>query len=90
LYGEVGGFILIAPNGVTIESTRTAMSAPQSTVSSHCHVGGRVAVSKLADGSIAVRYDKVDGGPVLTFTSEEWHAFVAGVKNAEFDLSAPG
>ena len=30
--------------------------------------------------------DDSPGGPVLTFTQQEWAAFVAGVKNGEFDL----
>jgi hypothetical protein len=64
------------------------MHAPQFRVSSYCHVGGCVAVALLSDGSIAVRDDKVDGGPVLSFSAEEWGAFVAGVKNSEFDPSA--
>lgn len=64
------------------------MSAPRFRTSSYCHVSGCVAVALLADGSIAVRDDKVHGGPVLTFTAEEWRAFVAGVKNSEFDAPA--
>lgn len=61
------------------------MPAPQFRVSSYCHMGGCVAVAFLPDGSIVVRDDKVTGGPTLTFTTEEWNAFIAGVKDAEFD-----
>lgn len=64
------------------------MPAPQFRVSSYCHTGGCVAVALLEDGSIAVRDEKVDGGPVLRFTADEWSAFVAGVKGSEFDVSA--
>ncbi len=63
------------------------MPAPQFRTSSFCHASGCVAVAVLADGSIAVRDHKVEGGPVLTFTAEEWDAFVAGVKNGKFDVA---
>ena len=63
------------------------MADPEFRVSSYCHTGGCVAVAVLPDGSIAVRDHKGDGGPVLTFTPDEWSAFVAGVKNAEFDVA---
>lgn len=44
--------------------------------------------TRLADdGSVYVRDTKANGtGPVLAFTSGEWTAFVAGVKDGEFDL----
>lgn len=53
--------------------------------------GGRVEIDALPDGGVSVR-EGVDGpeGPVLTFTREEWVAFVAGVKNGEFDPASPG
>lgn len=38
----------------------------------------------LGDGT-AVRDSKDPNGPKLIFTPEEWTAFVAGVKNGEFD-----
>lgn len=63
------------------------MAAPAFRTSSYCHTGGCVAVAALPDGSIAVRDEKVEAGPVLTFTAAEWDAFVAGVKNAEFDVA---
>jgi hypothetical protein len=34
---------------------------------------------------IAVRDSKDLDGPVLTFNAEEWAAFVAGVRDGEFD-----
>jgi predicted secreted Zn-dependent protease len=40
-----------------------------------------VAVEKM----VAVRDSKNPTGPVLRYTSEEWNAFVEGVKNGEFD-----
>ena len=60
-------------------------NAPRFRTSSFCHVGGCVAVASLADGRIAIRHHKVREGPVLIFTAQEWQAFVAGVKNSEFD-----
>lgn len=33
-----------------------------------------------------VRDSKNPGGAVLAFTTGEWRAFLAGVRNAEFDL----
>jgi Domain of unknown function (DUF397) len=36
---------------------------------------------------IGVRDTKDPEGPVLRFSPEEWGAFVAGVRNGEFDLA---
>jgi hypothetical protein len=33
-----------------------------------------------------VRNSRQVTGPVLAFTSDEWRAFVGGVRNGEFDL----
>jgi hypothetical protein len=41
----------------------------------------------LLDGQVAVRDSKDRHGPVLLFTSREWRAFVAGVRDGEFDPS---
>jgi predicted secreted Zn-dependent protease len=41
-----------------------------------------VATSK---GVRQVRQSKDPSGPVLDFTADEWTAFIAGVKNNEFD-----
>jgi hypothetical protein len=40
-----------------------------------------------SDHVIAVRDSKNPDGPELIFTPDEWHAFVAGVKDGEFDLA---
>jgi hypothetical protein len=53
--------------------------------SSSCINAGCVEVQFLGD-AVLVRDHKVDGGPVLSYTREEWAAFVAGVKAGEFDL----
>ena len=47
--------------------------------------GNCVEVASLADGEIGVRDSKDSEGPVLRFTSGEWHAFLGGVRNGEFD-----
>lgn len=60
--------------------------------------GGRVEVSVTQDASVAqhksgedllylVRDSKDPDGPTLAFTAAEWAAFIAGVKDGEFDLS---
>ncbi|MEV4326652.1 DUF397 domain-containing protein [Microbispora rosea] len=52
-----------------------------------CSNGNCVEVA-LQDGWVGVRDGKQgDGGPVLAFTAEEWHAFLQGVKAGAFDLS---
>ena len=44
-----------------------------------------VEVTSLPAGEIGVRDSKDSEGPVLRFTSGEWHAFLGGVRNGEFD-----
>ena len=47
--------------------------------------GNCVEVASLLEGEIGVRDSKGPGGPVLRFTPDEWHAFLGGVRNGEFD-----
>lgn len=47
--------------------------------------GNCVEVASLPGGEIGVRHSKKSGGPVLRFTSDEWLAFLGGVRNGEFD-----
>jgi hypothetical protein len=42
-------------------------------------------VASLPGGEIGVRNSRNSGGPVLTFTPDEWHAFLGGVRLGEFD-----
>lgn len=42
-------------------------------------------VSDLPDGDVGVRNSRDTSGPVLRFTPDEWHAFIGGVRNGEFD-----
>jgi Domain of unknown function (DUF397) len=44
-----------------------------------------VEVASLPDCEIGVRDSKDPEGPVLRFTSGEWHAFLGGARNGEFD-----
>ena len=44
-----------------------------------------VELAKVPDGSIAVRNSRFPTGPALIYTPAEIAAFVAGVKQGEFD-----
>ena len=60
------------------------MPMRQPVVSSFCSEGSCVGVVLGED--VAVVDTKVAGGHELRFTRAEWAAFVAGVKNGEFDV----
>ncbi|GAA3443634.1 DUF397 domain-containing protein [Planomonospora venezuelensis] len=45
-----------------------------------------VEVARPAGGSVFVRDSKDPSGLMLTFTQGEWRAFLAGVRNGEFDV----
>ncbi len=47
--------------------------------------GNCVEVADLTDGSIGVRNSRDREGRILRFTSDEWDAFLGGVRNGEFD-----
>jgi hypothetical protein len=47
--------------------------------------GNCVEVADLSGGEIGVRNSRDAAGPVLRFTPDEWHAFLGGVRNGEFD-----
>jgi hypothetical protein len=47
--------------------------------------GNCVEVAGLPDGRVGVRHSKDVTGPILRFTPDEWHAFLGGVRNGEFD-----
>jgi len=47
--------------------------------------GNCVEVASLPGGMIGVRNSRDSAGPVLRFTPREWHAFLGGVRNGEFD-----
>lgn len=52
--------------------------------------GACVEVASLPGGHVGVRNSRDTTGPVLKFTPDEWHAFIAGVRNGEFDDFAKG
>ena len=47
--------------------------------------GNCVEVANLSGGDVGVRNSRDIAGAVLRFTPDEWHAFVGGVHNGEFD-----
>jgi Domain of unknown function (DUF397) len=47
--------------------------------------GNCVEVAQLPGGDIGVRDSKHGEGTMLRFTPGEWHAFLGGVRNGEFD-----
>ena len=53
--------------------------------SSHSGSGGCVEVAPTPDGGIAIRDSKHPKGPALTFSAQEWQAFMDGARNGEFD-----
>jgi hypothetical protein len=50
-----------------------------------CSSDGCVEVAHLADGSVAIRDSKDVQKAAHVFDRDEWSAFVAGVKNGDFD-----
>lgn len=56
--------------------------------STHSAMNGCVEVAFI-DGQVAVRDSKDPDGPALRFNTDEWRAFIRGVRGGEFDLSTP-
>jgi Domain of unknown function (DUF397) len=48
---------------------------------------GECAEVAFVAGSVLMRHSQRPSGPVLTFSPAEWTAFLAGVRNGEFDLA---
>lgn len=72
----------------------TALGNPRETTGTSSHWlksslsyanGNCVEVAGLPGGEIGVRNSRDCAGPVLRFTPDEWHAFLGGVRNGEFD-----
>ena len=57
--------------------------------SSRSGANGCVEVA-LEPAEVAVRDSKDRNGPVLHFNAREWEAFLAGVRNGEFEQPKPG
>ncbi|WP_219471481.1 DUF397 domain-containing protein [Nonomuraea rhizosphaerae] len=51
--------------------------------SSRCNNGNCVEVARISDNTIGVRDNKVQNGPVLTFTIAEWRKFVNRLQGGE-------
>jgi hypothetical protein len=51
--------------------------------------GNCVEAGPLNDGTgrVALRHSKHPNGPVIIYTHAEWDAFVAGVRDNEFDFT---
>ena len=52
--------------------------------------GNCVEVADLPGSEIGVRNSRDAEGSVLRFTPDEWHAFIGGVHNGEFDRKPGG
>jgi hypothetical protein len=52
--------------------------------STHSMANGCVEVA-FVDGQVGVRDSKDRNGPMLVFTAAEWEAFLAGVRERQFD-----
>ena len=57
-------------------------------VSSRCNYAQCVGVARSSNGDVVVQDTKNSSQKPLTFTAEEWKAFVAGVKNGEFEAES--
>lgn len=62
------------------------ISAENYTKSTYSGAGGCVEVRLLNDGMIGLRDSKDVSKPPHLFTSTEWEAFLAGVRDGQFDL----
>ncbi|WP_328512889.1 DUF397 domain-containing protein [Streptomyces mirabilis] len=72
-------------NGVPADSLRNVvwMKSHHSTPDGNC-----VELALLAGGDVAVRNSRDPYGPALVYTRAEIAAFIAGVKDGEFDRIA--
>jgi Domain of unknown function (DUF397) len=54
-------------------------------VARKCDAGNCVRVASSSADTIVISDSKNPDGPVLTYTRAEWEAFVAGVRDGDFD-----
>lgn len=67
------------------EPRRVGAGGPGWAKSSTSGLGNCVEV-RVDPAGVRVRHSQAPAGPVLRFTDAEWRAFLAGVRNGEFDL----
>jgi hypothetical protein len=70
-----------------VTSARQGASSVGEAGSEGVEVAAEAGSKENSDHVITVRDGKNPDGPKLIFTPDEWHAFVAGVKDGEFDLA---
>jgi len=72
---------------ITLRSPQLRPSSGSSWIKSSLSYanGNCVEVASLPHGEVGVRNSRDSTGPVLRFTPGEWHAFIGGVRNGEFD-----
>jgi|HubBroStandDraft_3_1064219.scaffolds.fasta_scaffold185557_2 hypothetical protein len=78
--GSIRGNVSITTLRSRLDTTSSWMKSSLSYANGNC-----VEVAGLSGGEIGVRNSRDSGGPVLRFTSDEWRAFLGGVRNGEFD-----
>jgi hypothetical protein len=73
--------------GIVGTTPRSSYEQPSSWIKSSLSyaAGNCVEVAGLAGGEVGVRNSRDSAGAVLVFTPDEWHAFLGGVRNGEFD-----
>lgn len=69
---------------VRTEQVRWHISTFSSDTGAACVEAGPVADG---DGRIAVRHSRHPGGPTIVYTRQEWDAFLAGVRDGQFDFT---
>jgi hypothetical protein len=79
--GREGSAVTSIPNGVRASALEVRwIKSAHSNAEGNC-----VEVAALAGGGLAVRNSRDPDGPALVYTPAEVAAFLAGVKDGEFD-----